>query len=169
MDGAMRLPAAVSWGPGRLDLFWLGEANDLWHRTMTEGVWAEPESLGGNLASGPTVTAWGGDRMEVFAIFPDGQLWDRYWDGEAWHEWKTLEGDLVGQPAASSWGDDRLDVFAPGRDPSPVRGSRVLPRGGRGGVSGRACRPRPASVRSRHGSSPVEQRVRRPFALPTPT
>ena len=116
MDRAMRLPAAVSWGPGRVDLFWLGEANDLWHRTMADGVWAQPESLGGTLASGPAVTAWGGDRMQVFAIFPDGQLWDRYWDGQAWHAWKPLGGDLVGQPASSSWGDDRLDVFALGRD-----------------------------------------------------
>lgn len=80
------------------------------------GVWSADESLGGELASNPTVAAWDVDQMEVFAIFGDGQLWNRYWDGIAWHAWESLGGELAGQPACSSWGADRLDVFAPGRD-----------------------------------------------------
>jgi hypothetical protein len=113
----MRDVAAVSWGPGRIDHFWVaGEV--LWHRTFSAGTWSPPESLGGTLASSPAVTAWAADQMEVFAVFPDGALWNRYWDGTSWHAWESLGGELEtgATPAASSWGPDRLDVFAAGRD-----------------------------------------------------
>jgi hypothetical protein len=113
----MRDIAAVAWGPGRIDRFWVaGEA--LWHQAFTEESWSEPESLGGSLASAPAVTAWAADEMEVFAVFPDGALWNRYWDGTSWHAWESLGGELETgvTPAASSWGPDRLDVFAAGRD-----------------------------------------------------
>ena len=109
--------ASVSWGDGRIDLFWVDSSRGLLHRSWTAARgWGEEESLGGTLASGPAVTAWAEDQMEVFAIFDDGQLWDRYWDGTSWHAWESLGGSLTGQPAASSWGPDRLDVFAPGRE-----------------------------------------------------
>src|SRR5690606_29142767 len=81
--------AAVSWGPGRIDLFWTA-VDGLWHRAFVDGTWLDPEALGGTPAGPPAVTAWGVDRMEVFAVFPDGELWDRYWDGEAWHAWESL-------------------------------------------------------------------------------
>lgn len=109
--------AAVSWGSGRIDLFWTAEDRTLMHRSWAAiGGWSASESLGGELAAPVAVTAWAEDQMEVFAVFPDGQLWDRYWDGAAWHPWESLGGELAGQPAASSWGANRIDVFAPGRD-----------------------------------------------------
>ena len=89
--------AAVSWGPDRIDLFWVEADRVLWHRAF-DGRWLEPESLGGSLASPPAVTAWAVDRMEVFAVFDDGELWDRYWDGESWHPWESLGGSLAPGP-----------------------------------------------------------------------
>jgi hypothetical protein len=114
----MRDLASVSSGAGRIDLFWRDDADALWHRSFDGQAWAEPDPLGGTLASGPAVTAWAPDQLEVFAVFPDGQLWDRYWDGESWHPWESLGGELATgmTPAASSWGADRLDVFATGVD-----------------------------------------------------
>lgn len=110
--------ASVSWGPDRIDLFWVDFDGALIHRASNKGGWADPESLGGTLASGPAVTAWAEDRMEVFAVMADGELWNRYWDGASWHAWETLGGELdpSEMPSASSWGPDRLDVFARGRD-----------------------------------------------------
>ena len=107
--------AAVSWGPGRIDLFW-AEDGALWHRSFDRGTWSAPGSLGGMVEGGFAVTAWAVDRMEVFAVFPDGALWDRFWDGVTWHPWESLGGEFTGRPAASSWGPDRLDVFATARD-----------------------------------------------------
>jgi hypothetical protein len=113
----MRDVAAVSWGPDRIDQFWV-DRGTLFHRAFDGQSWSRPESLAGSLASAAAVTAWGPGQMEVFAIFPDGAIWDRYWDGVAWHPWESLGGDLETgvTPAASSWGPDRLDVFAAGRD-----------------------------------------------------
>ncbi len=110
-DGA---PAAVSWGTGRIDLFWRAPDGRLAHRAFDGDRWSAVEGLGGTLASAPAVTAWAVDQMEVFAVFPDGELWNRYWDGESWHPWESLGGELdpADGCAASSWGPSRLDVFA---------------------------------------------------------
>jgi hypothetical protein len=110
--------AATSWGPGRLDLFWVDEDRVLWHLAFDHGAWADAESLGGPVASAPAVTSWAPGEMEVFAVHDDGGLWNRYWDRTYWHQWEPLGGELdPGEtPAASSWGTDRLDVYARGRD-----------------------------------------------------
>ena len=108
--------AAVSWGPDRIDLFWVDAAGALIHRASSGDAWDAPESLGGTPASAPAATAWAVDQLQVFAVFPDGALWNRFWDGEAWHPWESLGGELHGTPAASSWGADRIDVWAPGTD-----------------------------------------------------
>ena len=108
--------AAVSWGEGRIDLFWVDSESALAHAAFFEEAWTAPESLGGTLASGPAVTARAVDQMQVFAIFPDHQLWNRYWDGTSWHDWESLGGELTGTPGASSWGPDRIDVWAKGHD-----------------------------------------------------
>lgn len=110
--------AAVSWGPGRIDRFWVDFDGALIHQAFVAGTWMEPESLGGSLVSSPGVTAWAVDQLEVFGVMPDGELWNRYWDGTSWHAWESLGGDLDASeaPVATSWGPDRLDVFALGRD-----------------------------------------------------
>ncbi|HEV2006023.1 MAG TPA: hypothetical protein VGQ85_05350, partial [Candidatus Limnocylindrales bacterium] len=55
---APRGVAAASWGPGRVDLFWVDGDRALWHRAWTAGAWQAAEALGGLLASSPAVTAW---------------------------------------------------------------------------------------------------------------
>ena len=110
--------AATTRGPGRLDLFWVDDDRALWHQASIDGVWAHPESLGGQLASAPTVVAWAPDEMEVFAVMDDGELWNRYWDRTYWHPWESLGGELdpAWTPASSSSGGGRLDVYARGLD-----------------------------------------------------
>lgn len=110
--------AAVARAGGRLDRFWVGPGRQLFHGAYRDGAWAEPEDLGGRLASVPAITAWADEPMEVFAIFDDGQLWDRYWDGTSWHPWESLGGEFQpgSTPAAAALGPDRLDVIALGRD-----------------------------------------------------
>ena len=97
--------AAVSWGEGRIDRFWIGPDGDLLHAAFDGDRWLEAESLGGSPASVPGVTAWAVDQLQVFAVFADGELWNRYWDGTSWHPWESLGGELdpSGGAAASSW------------------------------------------------------------------
>jgi hypothetical protein len=59
-------PAAVSWGPNRLDLFVRGADNQLYHKWF-DGSWHGWKALGGTLASAPTVSTWGPGRLDVFA------------------------------------------------------------------------------------------------------
>ena len=83
--------AAVSWGRGRIDLFWADTDSALVHRAFEDGRWSEPESLGGTLTAPPAATAWAVDQLQVFAVFPDGQLWNRFWNGARWVDWERLE------------------------------------------------------------------------------
>ena len=55
---ASRALAATTWGPGRLDLFWVADDRALWHSASINGTWSEPESLAGTLASGPPAVPW---------------------------------------------------------------------------------------------------------------
>ena len=57
MNGAIGT-AAVSWGPDRIDLFWVGQDGALMHRVREGDGWLEAESLGGTVVSAPAVTAW---------------------------------------------------------------------------------------------------------------
>jgi hypothetical protein len=105
--------AAVSWGDGRIDLFWRGDDGALWHRAWSRGSWQEDESLGGQPTSVPAAVSWDPNELQVFAVASDGHLWNIYWDGTAWHHWVDMGGDFMSdaQVAASTWGPDRIDVF----------------------------------------------------------
>ena len=144
--------SAVSWAPGRIDLFWVGADGGLVHRASEGGTWQEPESLGGTLASPPAATAWAVDELQVFAIFPDGQLWNRYWDGSYWHDWESLGGELTGSPSASSWASVHRRLVARSRrhDLAPLVGRHPLGRMGTvaGGLTVRQPQPRrPGAIR----------------------
>jgi hypothetical protein len=104
---------AVSWGEGRLDLFWVGDDSGLWHRAWSSGEWQADESLGGAPASAPAVVSWAANEMQVFIVARDGHLWNIYWDGQAWHHWVEMGGDFAAgaEVAASTSGANRIDVF----------------------------------------------------------
>ena len=89
----MRDEAAVSWGEGRIDLFWRDDDDALWHRSFDGVAWGAAESLGGQLATGmtPAASSWGDDRLDVFATGVDGHAWHRYWNGTSWVEWARLD------------------------------------------------------------------------------
>ena len=79
---------AVSWGPDRIDLFWVGEDRALMHRSLDGSAWSADESLGGELTGTPAVSSSGADRIDVFAAGRDGRLWHRWWNGSEWVSWR---------------------------------------------------------------------------------
>jgi repeat uncharacterized protein DUF346/IPT/TIG domain-containing protein len=113
-EGLTSDPTAVSWGPGRIDVFARGPNADLWHKWW-EGQWSGWESLGGSLARGADVASWGPGRLDVFARGSDQTLHHKWYDGK-WSGWESLGGGLTSDPSAVSWGPGRLDVFARGAD-----------------------------------------------------
>ncbi|HEY7907486.1 MAG TPA: hypothetical protein VIC60_01375, partial [Thermomicrobiales bacterium] len=109
-------PAAVAWGPDRLDLFAPGGDNAIWHKWWDGANWGGWESLGGLLTSPPIVTSWAENRLDLFAKGGDNAIWHKWWDGANWGGWESLGGLLTSPPAGTSWAADRLDLFALGGD-----------------------------------------------------
>lgn len=108
-------PAAVSWGPNRIDVFVRGQNNSLWHKWWDGSRWSEWEDLGGGvITSGPGAASTASNRLEVFARGANNQLLFRTWNGITWSGWRSLGGEITSEPAAVSWGGNRLDVFARG-------------------------------------------------------
>jgi hypothetical protein len=107
-------PGAVSWGPGRLDVFGRGTDSALKH-TWWDGVgWAEWEDLGGGLASSPDAASWAAGRLDVFVQGTDNQIWHKWYEAGTWYGWDPLGGSLTSAPGSVSWAAQRIDVFARG-------------------------------------------------------
>src|SRR2546429_4158675 len=109
------LPAAASWGSGRLDAFALGSDGLTWHRFLSAGTY-QWESLGGPLMSSEAsaVTAATG-KIDVFARGRDSALWHDAFNG-SWSGWARVGGIIAGAPAAVSTGSGTIRVFVQGTD-----------------------------------------------------
>jgi hypothetical protein len=104
-------PAIASWGPTRLDVFYRGQNNHLWHRSWDNAHWNPEEDLGGVLTSSPAAVSWGFNRIDIFYRGQNNDLWHRSWDGAQWNPEEDLGGQLSSAPTVASWGVNRLDVF----------------------------------------------------------
>ncbi|KAL8702455.1 MAG: hypothetical protein Q9201_004379 [Fulgogasparrea decipioides] len=110
--------AANSWGPDRLDIFCRGPAADLLHQYYDGSQWQPAvgslESLGGNLATGPSVVSWGENRLDIFAVNENDEVTHLYWDGSQWSKWENFEASVTfrsEKPTVTSWGENRLDIY----------------------------------------------------------
>lgn len=117
--------AAVSWGPGRLDVFAVLSDGRVYHRWWDAGAgssWSGWEDLGGGpFGSRVTAVSWGPGRLDVFAIGIDKAIHHNWFD-RGWGGWESLGGVFQTHTAVSavSWGPGRLDVFGLGEaNPSP--------------------------------------------------
>ncbi len=114
--GAANVPAAVSWGGQRMDLFYMSrQGGSLQHRNCDGGKWNNGgwQDIGGQVDSTPAAISRGRNCMDVYVKGADGQCWRRNYDhGGGWDSWESLGGDMVGMPAAVSWGGEHTSVFA---------------------------------------------------------
>lgn len=112
-------PAAVSWGPDRLDVFAIDRQHNLLHRHCDAGYWSEWEVLGENFASTPTATSWGQNRLDVFALRASStsvKLFHKYWDGYQWSDWEDMGGEIDSAVSVTSWTTNRIDILGKGPD-----------------------------------------------------
>ncbi len=109
-------PAAVSWGPDRIDVFVVDTKRNLLHKFWDGINWNAWEKLGDSFVSTPTAISWGKNRLDVFGVRSDSQLYHRFWDGSQWSDWEDFGGEFAGAVAATSWAPDRLDVVGLGTD-----------------------------------------------------
>ena len=110
-------PSVVSWGPGRIDVFWEGADGNAWQSTYTagwygSGTWSIPASLGlGPLGSVPEAVSPGPGLIDVFWVGTGSALWvDRFngsWSGAA----PLNSGTVTGTTVAISSGVGSDTVF----------------------------------------------------------
>ena len=92
------MPAAVSWAPGRLDIFGLGTNNEMFHKWW-QGSWGPSqtgwEPLGGVFNSAPSVAAWAANRLDIFGLGTNNEMFHKWWQG-SWGPsqtgWEPLGG-----------------------------------------------------------------------------
>lgn len=68
-------PAAVSKGVGRIDVFVLGDGNELVQKSFASGSWSGWVDRGGEMTSSPVATTSTGADLHVFVRGTDSHLW----------------------------------------------------------------------------------------------
>jgi hypothetical protein len=117
------LLVSVQNADGRLELFALGQAAEVWHTWQdapSSGTWSAWESLGRptgasiiRLAAGKNLDG----RLELFGLSSDGELWN-IWQlapNSGWSSWDARGapiGTTLGALAVGENADGRLEVFA---------------------------------------------------------
>ena len=112
-------PAAVSLGPGNVELFARGPDSRILHRTLNGGAWGDWRPVDGlSAGSGPAAVVYG-TSIYLFARGTDGALWQNLLQNGAWSGWVSLGGGLTSAPAAGlRRSSSTIDVFARGLDNS---------------------------------------------------
>jgi hypothetical protein len=113
-------PSAVSWGPGRIDVF-VKEGPRLKHLyyDLNAGIPWTWEDMGdwSGAKHVPAVTSWGPGRLDLIS-WHNTLISHKYFDSSAggWsRDWPVIGSCVTridSQPAAVSWGAGRIDVFA---------------------------------------------------------
>jgi len=112
--GASSAPAAVSNGPGRVDVLVRGADSAIWRTTWTTS-WSAWTSVGGLVtSSAPAVTSRGTDRLDLFVRGTDGQVYRSVNNGGGWSGWVPLGGATISGPAAVATSANRIDLWARG-------------------------------------------------------
>jgi hypothetical protein len=112
-------PTAISWGPGRTDVFVHGGANGLAHKWFAQGSWSSGwDDLGPCMTTSPSVASAGVGHLDVYVRGCDGALWHKFTAAGGWSDWDWQGGFLVDgtSPTATSAGSGNLDVFVLGLD-----------------------------------------------------
>jgi hypothetical protein len=107
-------PAAVSWGPDRIDVISRGSDSRVWHKAWIGYWWPTVTgwnaTIEGRITDSPSIASWGPNRLDIAARGNNGNLWYRGWTGTVWTDWMDLGGPIYGSPSLTTWGPGRLDI-----------------------------------------------------------
>jgi hypothetical protein len=113
-------PAAVSWGPNRIDLFAVWD-REVHHRVHHNDAWQPwTENLGGVTNDAPAAASWRTERVDVLVRTLDHFMARRFWESGVtggWRDWENIGGRLpllLSAPVAVATGPRRIDCFARG-------------------------------------------------------
>ncbi len=91
---------AVSWGPHRIDLFYIGESGTIQHLFWNGQFW-DLENLGGTATGNLAAAAWGVGKLAVFHRGMNNGMWVNLWHDDAWHGWTSLGVRWLDHPSPS--------------------------------------------------------------------
>ena len=127
-------PAALTWGPDSLDVFYVGvEDAHVHHRYWSDGIWHPYEGLpglgadlGGSVqGTVSATTAAGPGQHSLVAHGLDNAYFYKWRDGDAWYPhgadgaWESLGGGFADSPASVRVGE-QLHVFGVGSETATV-------------------------------------------------
>ena len=103
-------PVAISFN-GALNVFKIGGDGDVYQNYWNGTSWNGWSSLGGNMASNPTVIV-NGTTLDIFERGQDGQIYTEYNSSSGWSGWASLGGhQMKGNPTVMFYGTS-MNVFA---------------------------------------------------------
>lgn len=112
--------AAVSWGPGRIDLFGQDSNGMLVGKSFSNGVWtAAWQNMGGPFVGAVASISRAPNTIDLFVRGTNGAFYRKSWNGSSWIPsitgWEPLGGNFLGAPAvvASNQG---MELFGRGTD-----------------------------------------------------
>jgi hypothetical protein len=113
--------SAVSWAPGRLDIFGMQGVDYSLQHWWFDNRWGnnqQPEhDFGGRLSGIPlSAVSWAPGRLDIFSVDADDYSLQHWWfdPNSGWGNNKqpeSLGGRLSGSLSAVSWAPGRLDIF----------------------------------------------------------
>ena len=116
-------PVAVSRDQNLVDLFFVGQDNNLYWKSWADVQWKPPRpsyvKLGESCAH-PGAVARHRNRVDLFALNLEGELLYKSWNGRDWEppdlSFKNLGGSFASRPTVVSQSPERLDLFIIGKD-----------------------------------------------------
>src|SRR5450631_3025718 len=109
-------PAAVSWGPNRIDVVVRGADWNIYHAAYQDGYWYGWDNLGGDTTAGgatPTITAFQPNRLDIFEVGSNFHINHLIWDN-AWEPWTDM--GITAPRSLSAVSNSAAYMFMFGRD-----------------------------------------------------
>lgn len=108
-------PGISSRGPGQLEVFMRGGADDINFRSMKNyGTWSAWQGLGGPLASGIGGVSRSPDHINLVARGTNNEVQHKMWTPSGWSSFQSLGGWTAHTPSISARDVHHLDVFIRG-------------------------------------------------------
>ncbi|HEX2771606.1 MAG TPA: polysaccharide deacetylase family protein [Micromonosporaceae bacterium] len=108
-------------------VFYRGQDDAVYQRSLANGAWGPQSSLGGLIVGAPAGASTGTSTHVLAARGRDSRLYLRTYSG-TWSGWQSLGGVLSAAPAVVAASDGRQDVFVRATDNSLY--TRTKPAGG---------------------------------------
>lgn len=110
-------PAAVSWGPHRIDVVVRGMDDCLWHRACKTSGRTEWVKLGNYpIHSSPALCSRGEGQLDCFACSSQGEVLHRVYQNGSWGDWFKIDETIVASKPTAVASGEYLFVAAEGTD-----------------------------------------------------